>query len=141
MWPQSAGRDCAEPSGIEILKCLSHFRFRIHDERPVVEDRLADRFAAQQEDVHPPVPGVLGGVGGDGNAVAGSQYRKLALAYRVTDRSDGSAAGEHIDQRVEIPVPSEVESGAGFDGRVNHRDRGVGRPRPGPTVYLTGDHP
>ena len=43
--------DLAEASCREVLECLHDLLVGVHDERPVMHDRLADRLATQDEDV------------------------------------------------------------------------------------------
>src|SRR6478736_3090252 len=74
--------DGAQLSGLEVLERLPELGLLVHDERAVPGDRLADRSAAEHEDVELGAARLLADVGADRDGVAGPQQRELAGAQR-----------------------------------------------------------
>ena len=71
--------------------------------------------------------------------VAGAEHRGLSRVDRPALGADGAAAVEHVDERVEVDVPREVEAGTRLDGGVHQAHRGVRRPRAGVALDGAGD--
>src|SRR5688500_17980547 len=51
--------DLAEATGLEVLDRLLQLQAGVHDERPVLGDRLADRLASEDEHLQRPVTRLL----------------------------------------------------------------------------------
>ena len=71
----------------------------------------------------------------------GAEHRQLAGAHRPPLGADGARAREHVDERVEVRAPGQLELGAGCDGGVHQRDRGVGDAGAGVAADIAGDDP
>jgi hypothetical protein len=84
-----------------VLHRLDEFRLGVHHERAVLEHRLADRPAAQDQDLERGPVRILQRLGGHADPIAGAEHRQLSLVDRMADRSDRTPAGQHIDKRVE----------------------------------------
>ena len=57
------GGDGAEPAGLEVLEGLDQLVPGVHHERAVRGDRLADRLAAEDQDVQPVAGAVVAAAG------------------------------------------------------------------------------
>jgi hypothetical protein len=136
---QGVRRNGAELAGLEVLDRLDELGFRVHHERPVVEDGFADRLAAQQQNLQSGAVRVLFGGRCDIDAVAGAEHRQLTLLDRMADRAHGAAPRQHVDQRIEIAVPRQVQSRPGLNRAVRQRDRRVGGTRAALPVDAAGD--
>jgi hypothetical protein len=135
------GRDGAEAAGLVVLEGLDELGAGVHHERPVGGDRLADRLAAQDEDVELLMAALLGAVGGHADDVARTVASQLAHGHRVAPGPNRPRPGEHVHQRVEVGPPRQPQLGPGSKGGVQQRDRGVGDPRALVAGDLAGDHP
>ena len=76
-----------------------------------------------------------------GQRVARAEHRELAGADRAVVRADRAAAAQHVDQRVEVAAPGQVQLGAGLHGRVQQADRRVRDARAGVPGQVAGDDP
>src|SRR4029079_2770317 len=94
----------------------------VHDERAVVKDGFPNRATTHDEDFHPRSMRILLRRCAYRDALAGAAHRELALVDRVAYRPDRAAARQHVDERVELPVPWEVQLRAGLDRGVYQRD-------------------
>ena len=79
MW--SAG--ICRATGLEVLEGLLELGARVHHERPVGRDRLADRLAAEDEHLEGLGARVLGLVGREHEVVAVAVHGQLALVDRA----------------------------------------------------------
>src|ERR1700722_18219826 len=101
-WPRSvvrhqpAGRAAAELAALEVLERLDQLGLGVHHERAVVDNRLPDRPAAEDQYLQSGPARLLRRRGGDGDPVTGAQDHQLALLDRVCDRTDRSAPREDV---------------------------------------------
>src|SRR3954447_2554409 len=84
--------DAAESAGLIVLEGLDDLELGVHDERAVGDDGLADRPAAEEQDVEVGAAALLAGVSGDGDRVATAEHRELSAFDRPTLRPDSTLA-------------------------------------------------
>ena len=128
-------------AGLEVLHGLLEFAVAVHHERAVVGDGLADRLAAQDDDLEVVAAGVLGVVRPDGEGVALAEDDGLAHPERAPLLARRAAAGQAVRQTVEVAPPGQGDLGAGVHGDVDHRDGGVGGAGALMARDVTGDEP
>jgi signal transduction histidine kinase/CheY-like chemotaxis protein len=127
------GRDTAQPARLEVLERLDQLVPGVHHERPVRRHRLTDRLPAEDQDVQLVAGPLLGPRGVHGQRVTRAEHRELPGPDRTVVRADRAGATEHVDQRVEVAAPGQVQLGAGLQGHVQQadgrvRDAGAGVP-------------
>src|SRR5207244_13305504 len=109
----------------------------VHDERAVPRHWLPDRPAAEDDDLEGRVGRVLTLVRGDLQMVTRAEDDQLAAGNGTAVGSSAAGAGEHVDQRVEVLAPGQLEARAGCDRGMDERDGGVCRARARVTTHLT----
>src|SRR3984957_3749295 len=119
------GRDTAQPARLEVLERLDQLVPGVHYERPVRRHRLTDRPPAEDQDVQLVAGSLLGPGGVHGQRVARAEHRELPGPDRTVVRADCAGAAQHVDQRVEVAAPRQVQLGAGLQGHVQQADRRV----------------
>jgi signal transduction histidine kinase/CheY-like chemotaxis protein len=127
------GRDTAQPARLEVLERLDQLVPGVHHERPVRRHRLTDRLPAEDQDVQLVAGSLLGPRGVHGQRVTRAEHRELPGPDRTVVRADRAGATQHVDQRVEVAAPGQVQLGAGLQGHVQQadgrvRDAGAGVP-------------
>src|SRR5439155_1630279 len=130
-----------QPARLEVLEGLDQFGPGVHDERPVGLDRLPDRLAAEQQDVH-----VALGPGRERDRLPGPEHGQLphpdwALLCSRRLGAHGAGPRQHVGERVEVLPPRQPDLRARGHGRVHQRDRRVRDPGSRVSVELTRDHP
>ena len=103
-------RDGAHPSGLVVGDRLKDLLAGVHDERPVLHDRLADRPAAQEQDIERAAASVLAGAAVDPERLAGAEDRELARSEWRPFSADASDSAECVDERVEVRAPRQLEA-------------------------------
>ncbi len=133
------GRDAAQPAGLEVLERLHQLLPGVHHERAVRGDRLPDRLPAQDQDVQLVAGSLLGPGRVHGQRVARAENRELPGPDRTVVRADRAGAAQHVDQRVEVAAPGQVQLGAGLQGHVQQADGRVGDAGAGVPGQVAGD--
>src|SRR5207245_5633282 len=129
-----------QTTGAVVLVGPSQLFVRVHHERAVPRDRLADRLAAHDVHVECRRIAVLSAIGSDADRVAGPQHGELTGLNRAALGTDKAFAVEHVYERVEVAPPGKVDFGARLQGGVDYGDRGVSHARARVTIDLTRDH-
>src|SRR2546426_6044742 len=114
---RGCGDDAHAPRAV-VLDRLHDLLARIHHEGAVEGDGFADGAPPEEEDLEVRKPGVLTPIGPDRERVTRAQHGKLSFSYGRPLGSDGTGADEHVDERVEVGTPGELELGVGRDGGV-----------------------
>jgi CheY-like chemotaxis protein len=135
------GRDTAQPARLEVLERLDQLVPGVHHERPVRGDRLADRLPAEDQDVQLAAGPLLGPGGVHGQRVTRAEHGELPGAERAVIRADRARAAQHVDQRVEVAAPGQVQPGAGLQGHVQQADGRVGDAGAGVPGQVARDDP
>jgi len=125
-----------QPARLVVLERLDQLGAGVHDEWPVRRDRLADRLAAEQQDVQ-----VAAGVRRERDRVPGAEHGQLPHPDRPLLGPDGAAARQHVGQRVEVLAPRQPHPRARRHGRVHQRDRRVRDAGAVMTAERPGDDP
>src|SRR5215211_1702492 len=102
------GGDRAQAAGVVVADRLDDLVARIHHEGAVEDHRLVDRLAAEQQHFEAGRAARLRRVRRHGDGVAGAEDGQLALAQRRLLLAGAAAAGEHVDERVEVRPPGEL---------------------------------
>ena len=76
---QLDGWNATETARLVVLERLGDLSPGVHDERAVVDDRLANRLAAEDQDLEARVAALLMGVGGDTQRGAGPEHPQLVI--------------------------------------------------------------
>jgi signal transduction histidine kinase/CheY-like chemotaxis protein len=135
------GRDTAQPARLEVLERLDQLVPGVHHERPVRRHRLTDRLPAEDQDVQLVAGSLLGPRGVHGQRVTRAEHRELPGPDRTVVRADRAGATEHVDQRVEVAAPGQVQLGAGLQGHVQQADGRVGDAGAGVPGQVARDDP
>jgi signal transduction histidine kinase/CheY-like chemotaxis protein len=135
------GRDTAQPARLEVLERLDQLVPGIHHERPVRRHRLTDRLPAEDQDVQLVAGPLLGPRGVHGQRVTRAEHRELPGPDRTVVRADRAGATEHVDQRVEVAAPGQVQLGAGLQGHVQQADGRVRNAGAGVPGQVARDDP
>ena len=110
---QRVGRDRSQPTCFEVLEGLPDFGLRVHDEGPVVLDRLPDRLAPEDQASRWLGPGL--GCASSARSETKSPAPNVTscpLGDRPTVAAHTPGAGQEIDERVEAWVPRAARAGA-----------------------------
>jgi len=135
------GRDTAQPARLEVLERLDQLVPGVHHERPVRGHRLTDRLPAEDQDVQLVAGPLLGPRGVHGQRVTRAEHRELPGPDRTVVRADRARAAQHVDQRVEVAAPGQVQLGAGLQGHVQQADGRVGDAGAGVPGQVARDDP
>src|SRR6185437_5163713 len=133
------GGDAAEAALLVVLEGPGQLGLGVHHERAVSRDRLADRLAAEQEDVERGARAVHLRVGSERDRLAEAEDRELARADGTPIDANRARAREHVAERVEVRAPWETDLRARRDRGVHQRDRGVRDTGARVPVELAGD--
>jgi len=77
---QVGGWNAAEPARLVVLESLDDLGPGVHDERAVVHDRLANRPAAENQDLQVRVAALLMRVSPDAQDITGTEHHQLVIA-------------------------------------------------------------
>src|SRR5947209_610398 len=96
-----SGRDSTQAASLEVLERLAQLVLRVHHERAVPGDRLADGLTAEEQHVH-------GLAGVDLDRAALPEHGQLAGLDRVVVAAHGASAGQHVHERVVVLGPRQL---------------------------------
>ena len=136
---QRVRRNGAELARLEVLDRLDQLGLGVHHERAVLKHRLVNWLAAQDQNLERRPPRLLRLRGRHGDPVARPEHGQLPLVNRLPHWADRPAARQYVDQRVEVAVPRQVQTGAGLNSRMRQGDWRVRRSRPLMSVDLACD--
>ena len=124
-------RDRPEAAGLVVGERLEDLLARVHDERAHPGDRLADRPAAEDQDVEVRAAALLDRRRVDRERVAGAEHRELAgLRSGAASRPDRPVPDRGRRRgRCSRRATGSAQPGAGAERRVDERHRRVGRAR------------
>ena len=115
----------AQSTLLVILEGFLNLGSRAHHERAIGHHRLAQRHAADEEDLEILGTGILLGVGADLDEITIDEHRELTLGDDALLSTDRAAAGEHVGQGIEVRRPRDRDAPTGCDSHVGNGKRGV----------------